>query len=133
MYKRQVLDRDTLHFKQSISVRYAQLVYDGLWFSTLREALAAFADETEKEVTGEVRIRLYKGVADANGRRSDSSLYREDLATFGEGMAYDHADAGGFIRLYGLPERVRAMTRDEVTVAVKAVDITRPGGKPGGA
>ena len=129
--ERLVLDRDTLHFKQSISVRYAQLVYDGLWFSTLREALAAFADETEKEVTGEVRIRLYKGVADANGRRSDSSLYREDLATFGEGMAYDHADAGGFIRLYGLPERVRAMTRDEVTVDVKAVDITRPVGKPG--
>jgi argininosuccinate synthase len=128
--ERLVLDRDTLHFKQSISVRYAQLVYDGLWFSTLREALAAFVDETEKEATGEVRVRLYKGVADANGRRSDSSLYREDLATFGEGMAYDHADAGGFIRLYGLPERVRAMTRDEVTVDVKAVDITRPVVKP---
>jgi argininosuccinate synthase len=124
--ERLVLDRDTLHFKQAISVRYAQLVYDGLWFSTLREALGAFVDETEKEVTGEVRIRLYKGVADATGRRSDSSLYRQDLATFGEGMAYDHADAGGFIRLYGLPERVRAMTRDEVTVDVKTVDITRP-------
>ena len=130
--ERLVLDRDTLHFKQSISVRYAQLVYDGLWFSTLREALAAFVDETEKEVTGEVRIRLYKGLADATGRRSDSSLYREDLATFGEGMAYDHADAGGFIRLYGLPERVRAMTRDEVTVDVKAVDITKPVGRPEG-
>jgi argininosuccinate synthase len=130
--ERLVLDRDTLHFKQSISVRYAQLVYDGLWFSTLREALAAFVDETEKEVTGEVRIRLYKGVADATGRRSDRSLYRQDLATFGQGMAYDHADAGGFIRLYGLPERVRAMTRDEVTVDVKAVDITRPIVRPGG-
>jgi argininosuccinate synthase len=127
--ERLVLDRDTLHFKQSISVRYAQLVYDGLWFSTLREALGAFVDETEKEVTGEVRIRLYKGVADATGRRSASSLYREDLATFGEGMAYDHADAGGFIRLYGLPERVRAMTRDRVTVDVKTVDITRPVGR----
>jgi len=130
--ERLVLDRDTLHFKQAISVRYAQLVYDGLWFSTLREALAAFVDETEKEVTGEVRIRLYKGVADATGRRSDSSLYREDLATFGEGMAYDHADAGGFIRLYGLPERVRAMTRDQVTVDVKTVDITRPVGRAEG-
>jgi len=130
--ERLVLDRATLHFKQAISVRYAQLVYDGLWFSTLREALAAFVDETEKEVTGEVRIRLYKGVADATGRRSDSSLYREDLATFGEGMAYDHADAGGFIRLYGLPERVRAMTRDQVTVDVKTVDITRPVGRAEG-
>ena len=111
--ERLVLDRDTLHFKQAISVRYAQLVYDGLWFSTLRQALAAFAEETEKEVTGEVRVRLYKGQAEPVGRRSPRSLYRQDLATFGEGMAYDHADAGGFIRLYGLPERVRAMTRDD--------------------
>ena len=124
--ERLVLDRDTLHFKQSVSVRYAQLVYDGLWFSTLREALAAFVDETEKEATGEVRLRLYKGQAEPVGRRSARSLYRQDLATFGEGMAYDHADAGGFIRLYGLPERVRAMTRDTVTVDVKAVEVTAP-------
>ncbi len=108
--ERLVLDRDTLHFKQSVSVRYAQLIYDGLWFSSLRQALAAFVDATEKDVTGEVRIRLYKGRAEAIGRRAPQSLYRQDLATFGEGMAYDHADAGGFIRLYGLPERVRALT-----------------------
>jgi argininosuccinate synthase len=124
--ERLVLDRDTLHFKQSVSVRYAQLVYDGLWFSTLREALAGFVDETEKEVTGEVRIRLYKGQAEAVGRRSARSLYRQDLATFGQGMAYDHKDAEGFIRLFGLPERVRALTRDRVTVDVKAVEVTRP-------
>ncbi len=124
--ERLVLDRDTLHFKQSVSVRYAQLIYDGLWFSTLREALAAFVDETEQEVTGEVRIRLYKGTAEAVGRRSPRSLYRQDLATFGEGMAYDHQDAEGFIRLFGLPERVRALTRDRVTVDVKAVEVTRP-------
>jgi argininosuccinate synthase len=124
--ERLVLDRDTLHYKQSVSVRYAQLIYDGLWFSTLREALGAFVDETEKEVTGEVRIRLYKGQADAVGRRSPRSLYRQDHATFGQGMAYDHAHAEGFIRLYGLPERVRAMTRDRVTVDVKAVEVTRP-------
>jgi len=108
--ERLVLDRDTLHFKQSVSVRYAQLIYDGLWFSSLRQALAAFVDATEKDVTGEVRVRLYKGRAEAIGRRAPQSLYRQDLATFGEGMAYDHADAGGFIRLYGLPERVRALT-----------------------
>ena len=124
--ERLVLDRDTLHFKQSVSVRYAQLIYDGLWFSTLREALAAFVDETEQEVTGEVRVRLYKGAAEAVGRRSPRSLYRQDLATFGEGMAYDHADAAGFIRLFGLPERVRALTRDRVPVDVKAVEVTRP-------
>ena len=110
--ERLVLDRDTLHFKQSVSVRYAQLIYDGLWFSTLRQALAAFVDFTEREVTGEVKVRLFKGRAEAVGRRSPRSLYRQDLATFGEGMAYDHQDAAGFIRLFGLPERVRALTRE---------------------
>jgi argininosuccinate synthase len=111
--ERLVLDRDTLHFKQSVSVRYAQLIYDGLWFSTLRQALAAFVDFTEQEVTGEVRVRLFKGRAESVGRRSPRSLYRQDLATFGEGMSYDHKDAGGFIRLFGLPERVRALTRPD--------------------
>ena len=121
--ERLVLDRNTLHFKQSVSVRYAQLIYDGLWFSTLREALAAFVDHTEKEVTGEVRVKLYKGRAEAVGRRSPRSLYRQDLATFGEGMAYDHKDAEGFIRLFGLPERVRALTRDHIPLDVKAVEV----------
>ena len=111
--ERLVLDRNTLHFKQSVSVRYAQLIYDGLWFSTLRQALAAFVAYTEKEVTGEVKVRLFKGRAEAIGRRSPRSLYRQDLATFGEGMAYDHQDAEGFIRLFGLPERVRALTRTD--------------------
>jgi argininosuccinate synthase len=130
--ERLVLDRDTMHFKQTISIRYAQLVYDGLWFSTLREALAAFVDETEKEVTGEVRLRLYKGTAEAVGRRSPRSLYRQDLATFGEGMAYDHKHAEGFIRLFGLPERVRALTRDRVTTDVKAVETSEPIKRPSG-
>ena len=112
--ERLVLDRDTLHFKQSVSVRYAQLIYDGLWFSTLRQSLAAFVEETDRDVTGEVRVRLFKGRAEAIGRRSPRSLYRQDLATFGSGMAYDHADAAGFIRLFGLPERVRALTRERV-------------------
>jgi argininosuccinate synthase len=116
--ERLVLDRDTLHFKQSVSVRYAQLIYDGLWFSTLRQALAAFVEDTERDVTGEVRVRLFKGKAEAIGRRSPRSLYRQDLATFGTGMAYDHADAAGFIRLYGLPERVRALTRERVAEEV---------------
>ena len=117
--ERLVLDRDTLHFKQSVSVRYAQLIYDGLWFSTLRQALAAFVDFTEQEVTGEVRVRLFKGRAEAIGRRSPRSLYRQDLATFGTGMAYDHKDAQGFIRLFGLPERVRALTRETLAEEVE--------------
>jgi argininosuccinate synthase len=124
--ERLVLDRDTLHFKQSISVRYAQLIYDGLWFSTLREALAAFVDFTEQEVTGEVRLRLFKGRVDVLGRRAPRSLYRQDLATFGQGMAYDHKDAAGFIKLFGLPERVRALTREarpEVPAAAPAEEV----------
>ena len=121
--ERLVLDRNTLHYKQSVSVRYAQLIYDGLWFSTLRQALAAFVDFTEAEVTGEVRMKLFKGRADAIGRRSPRSLYRQDLATFGEGMTYDHGHAEGFIRLFGLPERVRALTRDHIPTDVKAVVV----------
>ena len=109
--ERLVLDRNTMHFKQGLALRYAELIYDGLWFSPLREALAAFVAETQKEVTGEVRVKLFKGTAEAVGRRSPRSLYRQDLATFGTGMAYDHKDAEGFIRLFGLPERVRALTR----------------------
>ncbi|MCU0241857.1 MAG: argininosuccinate synthase [Vicinamibacteria bacterium] len=117
--ERLVLDRDTLHFKQSVAVRYAQLIYDGLWFSTLRQALAAFIDATEAEATGEVKVRLHKGRADAIGRRSPRSLYRQDLATFGTGMAFDHGDATGFIRLFGLPERVRAIRGGLVPVEKK--------------
>jgi len=112
--ERLVLDRDTLHFKQSISVRYAQLIYDGLWFSRLREALAAFVEDTEQEVSGEVRVRLFKGQALAVGRRAPASLYHEDLSTFGEGISWDHSHAEGFIRLFGLPERVRALTLETV-------------------
>jgi len=110
--ERMVLDRDTLHFKQSISVRYAELIYDGLWFSRLREALSAFVQDTEREVTGEVRLQLYKGHATAVGRRAPESLYHQDLSTFGEGISYDHRHAEGFIRLFGLPERVRALTEE---------------------
>ncbi len=122
--ERLVLDRNTLHFKQSVSVRYAQLIYDGLWFSTLREALHAFVQFTEQEVSGEVRLRLYKGQAVAVSRRSPRSLYRQDLATFGTGMAYDHKDAEGFIKLFGLPERVRGLTRGRVGGA-KPVQVER--------
>jgi argininosuccinate synthase len=106
------LDRQTIAVKDQLAIRYAELVYDGLWFSTLRHALAAFVDFTQAEVTGEVRLRLFKGSVTAAGRRSARSLYRADLATFGEGMKYDHKDAEGFIRLFSLPERVRAITRE---------------------
>jgi argininosuccinate synthase len=106
--ERLCLDRQTLHFKQHVALRYAELVYDGFWFSPLREALDAFVDRTQETVTGEVRLRLYKGTCTPVGARSPYSLYDPQLATFGRDETYRHADAEGFIRLLGLPLEVRA-------------------------
>ncbi|MBI4367525.1 MAG: argininosuccinate synthase, partial [Deltaproteobacteria bacterium] len=104
-----VLDAATLHFKASIAPKYAELVYYGLWFTPLREALDAFVQETQRNVTGTVRVRLYKGSCTVTGRQSPFSLYREDFATFGEDEVYNQKDAEGFINLFGLPIKVRAM------------------------
>ena len=104
------LDRATSHFKTIIANRYADLVYDGQWFSPLREALDSFVDTTQDTVTGEVLVQLYKGSALAVGRRSPFSLYSEQFATFGEDEVYRQSDAEGFIRLFGLPQRIRHLT-----------------------
>jgi argininosuccinate synthase len=104
-----VLDRDTMHFKDMVAIRYADLVYNGQWFTPLREALDAFVNNTQGPVTGKVRLKLYKGNVIAAGRTSPFSLYREDFATFGQEDVYDQSDAEGFIRLYGLSMKVRAM------------------------
>lgn len=103
------LDRDTNHFKEIISNKYAELVYDGKWFSPLREALAAFVDETQKTVTGTVRLKLYKGNVISAGAKSPYSLYSQEYVTFGEDEVYNQADATGFITLFGLPLKVRAL------------------------
>jgi argininosuccinate synthase len=103
------LDRQTSHFKTIVANRYADLVYDGQWFSPLREALDSFVDTTQETVTGEVLVELYKGSASAVGRRSPFSLYSEQFATFGEDEVYRQSDAEGFIRLFGLPQRIRHM------------------------
>ncbi len=105
------LDRATSHFAASAALRYAELVYDGKWFSALREALDAFFAEAHRNTTGDARVELFRGVARATGRRSPKTLYREDFATFGEDEVYRQADAEGFIRLFGLPERIRALSR----------------------
>jgi argininosuccinate synthase len=104
-----VLDRDTLHYKDTVALKYAELVYNGMWFAPLREALDAFVDSTQGPVTGQVRLKLYKGNLIPAGRRSPFSLYREDFATFGQEDVYDQSDAEGFIHLYGLPLKVRAL------------------------
>jgi len=103
------LDRDTAHYKEQIALRYAELVYFGKWYHTLRESLQAFIDETQKTVTGWVKLKLYKGNAIVIGRHSPNSLYREDFATFGQEDVYDQKDAVGFITLFGLQMKVKAM------------------------
>jgi len=108
------LDRDMMHFKQHVALKYAEMVYFGLWFTPLREALDAFIQTTQKEVTGGVTLSLYKGNVSIVSRRSEHSLYRNDLAAFTMGDSYDQKDAAGFIRILGLPSRSRAQARTEV-------------------
>ncbi len=107
------LDRETLHFKQIVGLHYADLVYNGRWFTPLREALDAFVRSTEQTLTGAVRLKLYKGNIIMAGRKSPYSLYREDYATFGEEDVYNQEDAVGFIKLFGLPLKVRALLNME--------------------
>ncbi len=116
------LDRDTMHFKDMLAIRYAELVYYGLWFSPLREALDAFFAATQGPVTGTVRLKLYKGNIIVAGRKSPFSLYREDFATFGEEDVYDQSHAEGFIRLFGLPLKVRALNN----LPVAGLDLPQP-------
>jgi argininosuccinate synthase len=103
------LDRDTLHYKHALALRYAELVYYGQWFSMLREAMDAFINATQRTVTGKVRLKLYKGHALYAGATSPHSLYSEDLASFVMGKSYDPTDATGFIHLFGLPMKVQGL------------------------
>ncbi len=109
-----VLDRDTMNVKKDIGNKMAQIVYEGKWFTPLREALQAFVTSTQKYVTGEVKFKLYKGNIIKAGTTSPYSLYNESLASFTTGDLYDHHDAEGFITLFGLPLKVRAMKLAEV-------------------
>ena len=106
------LDRATYHYKEGLAIRYGELVYDGMWFSQLREALAAFVDSTQETVTGEVRLKLYKGNIISAGATSPYSLYSQEFVTFEHDDVYNQADAGGFINLFGLPLKVRALMQE---------------------
>ncbi|MFH1428466.1 MAG: argininosuccinate synthase [Candidatus Margulisiibacteriota bacterium] len=106
-----VLDKETLHYKQQIALKYADLVYNGQWFVPLREALDAFVDTTQEVVNGTIRVKLYKGNMILAGVKSPDSLYSEDIATFGEGADYDQKDATGFIKLFGLSMKIRALKK----------------------
>lgn len=98
-----VLDRELLHFKESISAKYAELVYYGLWFTPLKNALDAFVDKTQKKVTGTVKVKLLKGVASVVGRKSPYSLYKKEMATYEVGDKFDRSVAEGFIKVWGMP------------------------------
>jgi argininosuccinate synthase len=102
------LDRDTAHYKQIVALRYADLIYNGQWFTPLRDALQAFVTVTQRDVTGSVRVKLNRGHATVVQRKAAYSLYREDLATFNNDEAYDHKDAEGFIKFFGLSNRIKA-------------------------
>jgi len=104
-----VLDGETMHYKDQVALKYAEMVYYGRWFTPLREALDAFVKVTQQCVTGTVRLKLFKGSCTVVGRKSMYSLYREDYATFGADSVYDQADAEGFINLFGLSMKVRAL------------------------
>jgi len=103
------LDRDTLHYKEHVALKYGELIYYGQWYSPLREALDSFVDSTQQKVTGTVKLRIYKGNIDVVGRKSPYSLYSPEFATFEEDSLYDQKDAEGFINLFGLPQKIAGM------------------------
>jgi argininosuccinate synthase len=108
-----IFDRDTLNYKNTVALKYAQLVYDGLWYTPLREALAAFVDSIQAPVTGTVRVKLYKGAAIPVAAKSGNALYSEEFATFGEDDVYNQKDAEGFINLFSLPMKIRAIQKQK--------------------
>jgi len=120
-----VLDRRTLAAKDNIAPRYADLVYEGRWWTTEREAYDAFVNVTQERVTGSVTLKLYKGTASVVGRESDYALYDERFVTFGEDDVYEQSDAAGFIRLYGLSARVRAIRDQELAAAAERKNDTK--------
>lgn len=108
------LDRDTAHYKEILAHKFAELVYNGLWFTTLRESISQFVDKTQEFVTGDVKLKLYKGNVINAGTTSPYSLYNHEFATFGEDAVYNQADSAGFINLFGLPITVKALMQENL-------------------
>lgn len=119
------LDRDTYHYKQLVAQRMSELIYDGKWFTTLMDSLMAFVDKTQENVTGWVKLKLYKGSIRGAGSDSPYSLYNESIASFTTGDLYNHKDAQGFITLTGLPLKVRAMMEQKVGKGQAVIDSSK--------
>jgi argininosuccinate synthase len=115
------LTKDVARFKDQVAAQWAQLVYDGLWFSPLREALYAFVAQTQRHVTGQVRLKLYRGSSQVVGRKAPEQLYRMELATYGRGDQFDQSAAAGFIKLFGMGVR----TASEVQGKLSSLDLER--------
>jgi argininosuccinate synthase len=113
------LPKDVARFKEQVAAQWAQLVYDGLWFSPLREALHAFVSVTQRHVTGQVRLKLYRGSSQVVGRKAPEQLYRMELATYGRGDQFDQGAAAGFIKLFGMGVR----TASEVQGRLSSLDL----------
>ncbi|MCX7695252.1 MAG: argininosuccinate synthase [Caloramator sp.] len=114
-----VLDKETLHYKEILVHKYAEVVYNGLWFTTIREALDAFIDITQKNVTGKVKLKLFKGNVIPYGVFTDNALYDKEISSFGFSELYNHKDAEGFIKLFGLPVKIKALKqkfKEEVSI-----------------
>jgi argininosuccinate synthase len=118
------LDKQTLQYKDVLAVKYAELVYNGLWYTRIKKALDAFVEVTQEHVTGMVRLKLYKGSVSIVGRKSPFSLYREDYASFGEENVYNQADAEGFIKLFGLPVKIERLMQQQADAA-QGVDYNK--------
>ena len=103
------LDKDTLHFKQSIALKYAEIIYNGLWFTKLRESIDAFIEETQDNVTGSVKLKLYKGNIKPAGIFTENAIYDQGISSFGDSELYDHKDAQGFINLFTLPLKIKSI------------------------
>lgn len=112
--ERLILDRDTMQYKNIVAQKFSQMIYDGLWYTPLRDAISAFVDETQKFVTGTVRMKLYKGNALPIASKSDYSLYNEEFATFSADEVYNQSDAEGFINLFSLPLKIRAIQKEQL-------------------
>ena len=111
------LDKQTFMFKQIVASKFAELVYNGEWFTPLRESLCAFVDSTQENVSGKVKLKLYKGNMINAGSSSQYSLYNENIASFTTGDLYNHNDAEGFINLFGLPLKVRALMKETANIS----------------
>jgi len=109
-----VLTKDQLRFKALVATQYSDLIYNGLWFSGLRHNLAAYVEDTQRFVTGMVRLKLHHGTCSVVGRKSPHSLYDVSLATYDKGDTFDQSDSPGFIRLWGLPARIQARAQREI-------------------